>query len=64
MACPKQRVPPTNNSPGGVLFAIIFIWFQHGTGHYRDQPFSRELGAESTALENNPPSMEDTDNPS
>ena len=24
MACPKQRVPPTNIKPGGVLFAIIF----------------------------------------
>ena len=23
MACPKQRVPPTNNNPGGVLFVII-----------------------------------------
>ena len=24
MACSKQRVPQTNKSPGGVLFAIIF----------------------------------------
>ena len=64
MACPKQRVPPTNNNPGGVLFAIILIWFEHGTGHPGDQPFSREWGAESTPLENNPPSMEDADSPS
>ena len=60
----KKRVPPTNNNPGGVLFAIILIWFEHGTGHPGDQPFSREWGAESTPLENNPPYMEDTDIPS
>ena len=24
MACPKQRVPPTNINPRGVLFSIIF----------------------------------------
>ena len=64
MAFLKQRVPPTNNNPGGVLFALILIWFEHGTGHPSYQPFSREWGAKSTPLENNPPSMEDTDNPS
>ena len=55
---------PTNNNPGGVLFAIILIWFEHGTGHPSYRPFSREWWAESTHRENNPPSMEDIDNPS
>ena len=52
--------------PGGVLFAINFdlVCIKHGTGHPGEQPFSREWGAESTPLENNPPSMEHTDNPS
>ena len=55
---------PTNNNPGGVLFAFILIWFEHGTRHPCYRPFSREWCAESTHRENNPPSMEDIDSPS
>ena len=66
MACSKQRVPPTNKSPRGSFVCNYFdlVCIKHGTGHPGDQPFSREWGAESTPLENNPPNMEDTDNPS
>ena len=48
----------------GEFCLIILIWFEHGTGHPDDQPFTREWVAESTPLENNQPSMEDTNNPS
>ena len=63
MACLKQRVPPTSNSPRGSFVCNYFdlICIKHGTGHPGDQPFSREWGAESTPLENNTPNMEDTD---
>jgi hypothetical protein len=66
MACSKQRVPPTSNSPRGSFVCNYFDLFclKHGTGHPGDQPCSREWGAESTPLENNPPSMEDTVSPS
>ena len=52
--------------PGGSFVGnyFDFICIKHGTGHPGDQPFSREWGAESTPLENNPPNMEDMDNPS
>ena len=58
---------PTINIPGGVCLNYLrfcFWSFDHRTGHPSYQPFSREWWAESTHLENNPPSMEDIDNPS
>ena len=47
----------------GEFCLIILIWFEHGTGHPGDQPFSREWGAESTPVENKRPSMADIDSP-
>ena len=67
MACSKQWVPPTNNIPGGVLFNyfdLLWSFWIMGLGIPVTSHLSREWGAESTPLENNPPNMEDTDNPS
>ena len=66
MACSKQRVPPTYNSPRGVLFNyfdLLWSFWIMGLG-IPVTGLSHEWGAESTPPENNPPSMEDIGSPS
>ena len=66
MACSKQRVPPTYNNPGGVFFNYFDLFWSFGSWDWASRlpALSREWGAESTPLENNPPSMEDIGSPS
>ena len=66
MACSKQRVPTTNDSPGGVLFNyfdLLWSFWIMGLGIPVTGPFSwMRSGVHSS--ENNQPSLEDIGSPS